>query len=104
LYGSGGLYARISAATWPTFWRSTPLMTISVWVGVSALQEYAVVMFVRGYVASRDYWQALPSIQKDVKQALDKAGVLTAVTRQAAVSRTEPQSRRNSPSTDDLPD
>jgi small conductance mechanosensitive channel len=80
------------------------LKTPEAWVGVSALQEYAVLMFVRGYVASRDYWQALPSIQKDVKQALDKAGILTAVTRQAAVIRNEPQSRRNSPSTDDLPD
>jgi small conductance mechanosensitive channel len=80
------------------------LKTPEAWVGVSALQEYAVLMFVRGYVASRDYWQALPSIQKDVKQALDKTGILTAVTRQAAVIRNEPQSRRNSPSTDDLPD
>ncbi len=26
LYGSGGRRPRISAATWPTFWRSMPLM------------------------------------------------------------------------------
>jgi len=44
-------------------------------VGISALQEYTMVMFVRGYVVSRDYWLALPSIQKDVKQAMDKAGI-----------------------------
>jgi small conductance mechanosensitive channel len=79
------------------------LKTPEPWVGVSALQEHAVVMFVRGYVASRDYWQALPSIQKDVKQAMDKAGILIAVTRQAPAIRNEPQSRRNTPSTDDFP-
>jgi small conductance mechanosensitive channel len=78
------------------------LKTPEPWVGVSALQEYAVLMFVRGYVASRDYWQALPSIQKDVKQAMDKAGILIAVTRQAPAVRNEPQSARNTPSTDEL--
>jgi small conductance mechanosensitive channel len=78
------------------------LKTPEPWVGVSALQEYAVMMFVRGYVASRDYWQALPSIQKDVKQAMDKAGILIAVTRQASAVRNEPQSARNTPSTDEL--
>jgi small conductance mechanosensitive channel len=78
------------------------LKTPAPWVGVQALQEYAVIMFVRGYVNSRDYWQALPSIQKDVKQALDKAGILIATPRQAVAVRSEPQSRRNAPSTDDL--
>jgi small conductance mechanosensitive channel len=78
------------------------LKTPEPWVGVSALQEYAVMMFVRGYVASRDYWQAMPSIQKDVKQAMDKAGILIAVTRQAPAVRNEPQSARNTPSTDEL--
>jgi small conductance mechanosensitive channel len=78
------------------------LKTPAPWAGVSELQEYAVVMFVRGYVSSRDYWQALPSIQKDVKQALDKAGILIAVTRQAAAIRNEPQSAMNTPSTDNF--
>ena len=57
------------------------------WVGVSELQEYAVQMFVRCYIQSEDYWKALPSIQKDVKAALDRAGIMIAVTRQAAIER-----------------
>lgn len=59
------------------------------WVGVSELQEYAVQMFVRCYIHSEDYWKALPSIQRCVKDALDKAGVLLAVPRQAAIVRQE---------------
>ena len=66
------------------------LKTPEPWVGVSELQEYAVQMFVRCYIKSDDYWKALPSIQKDVKTALDKNNVLIAVTRQAAIVRTEP--------------
>jgi small conductance mechanosensitive channel len=58
-------------------------------VGVSELQEYAVQMFVRCHIRSEDYWKALPSIQKDVKAALDRAGILIAVTRQAAAVRNE---------------
>ncbi|HEY1707315.1 MAG TPA: mechanosensitive ion channel domain-containing protein [Rhizomicrobium sp.] len=57
------------------------------WTGVSELQEYAVVMFVRAYIKSEDYWRALPSIQKSVKDALDTAGILIAVTRQAVADR-----------------
>ncbi|HEX4272187.1 MAG TPA: mechanosensitive ion channel family protein [Rhizomicrobium sp.] len=57
---------------------------------VSELQEYAVVMRARAHVRSPDYWRALWSLQKEVKAALDKAKVLTAVTRQAAINRAEP--------------
>lgn len=56
-------------------------------VSVSELQEYAVLMQVTAYVHSEDYWRALSPIQKDVKNALDKAGILLAVTRQASVDR-----------------
>jgi small conductance mechanosensitive channel len=66
------------------------LKTPEPWVGVSELQEYAVQMFVRCYIKSEDYWKALPSIQKDVKTALDKNNVLIAVTRQAPITRAEP--------------
>ncbi|MEO7054424.1 MAG: hypothetical protein ABI191_05580 [Rhizomicrobium sp.] len=44
----------------------------------------------------------MPSIRKDVKLAMDRAGILPAVTRQAIAIRNEPQSGRNQPSTDDL--
>ena len=71
------------------------------WIGVSELQDYAVLLFVRAHVASRDYWQALPSLQKDVKRALDKCSALPAVPRQAPAVRNEPQSRCNTPSTDE---
>jgi small conductance mechanosensitive channel len=73
------------------------LKTPEPWVDVSELQEYAVVMFVRCYVHSEDYWKAIPTIQRDVKTALDKAGVLIAVSRQAAINRNEPQSPLNAP-------
>jgi small conductance mechanosensitive channel len=66
------------------------------WAGVDALQEYAVQMFVRCYIKSDDYWKALPSIQKDVKAALDRAGILIAVTRQAVAARNEKQVPANS--------
>jgi small conductance mechanosensitive channel len=59
------------------------------WVGVDAIEEYAVKMFVRCYIRSTDYWKALPAIQKDVKTAIDKAGILIAVTRQAVAVRNE---------------
>ena len=67
------------------------------WVGVSELREYAVQMFVRCYIKSEDYWKALPSIQKDVKTALDRAGILIAVTRQAVAVRGEKQILQNTP-------
>jgi small conductance mechanosensitive channel len=58
-------------------------------VGVQELQEYAVVLFVRAYIKSVDYWTALPAIQKTAKDALDAAGILIAVTRQAVAVRRE---------------
>lgn len=68
------------------------------WVGVSELQEYTVQMFVRCYIHSEDYWKAQPSIQRDVKDALDDAGILLAVTRQAPIVRYEPpEPGRNAP-------
>jgi small conductance mechanosensitive channel len=67
------------------------------WTDVSELQEYAVVMFVRCYIRSEDYWRAIPTIQRDVKAALDKSGILIAVTRQASIIRNEPQSPLNAP-------
>jgi small conductance mechanosensitive channel len=66
------------------------LKTPEPWVGVNALLEYAVQVFVRCYIKSEDYWKALPSIQKDVKAALDREHILIAVTRQAAIVRAEP--------------
>lgn len=71
------------------------------WIGISQMQDYAVILFVRAHVASRDYWQALPALQRDVKRALDKSGALVAVPRQAPAVRNEPQSHRNTPSTDE---
>jgi small-conductance mechanosensitive channel len=65
------------------------------WVGVNELQEYAVQMFVRCYIRSEDYWKALPSIQKDVKAALDKNNILIAVTRQATAVRNERETPLN---------
>ncbi len=64
---------------------------------VQELQEYAVVMRARAHVRSPDYWQTLWSLQKEVKTALDKAQVLTAVTRQAAINRNEPAVTGNTP-------
>ena len=64
---------------------------------VQELREYAVVMRARAHVRSADYWQALWSLQKEVKTALDKAQVLTAVSRQAAICRSEPAVTGNSP-------
>ncbi len=64
---------------------------------VQELREYAVVMRARAHVRSADYWQALWSLQREVKTALDKAQVLTAVSRQAAICRSEPSVTGNSP-------
>jgi small conductance mechanosensitive channel len=66
-------------------------------VVVSELQEYAVVMTARAYVRSPDYWQALYKLQRDVKDALDKAGILIAVPRQAAAIREEPDAKITAP-------
>src|SRR6202012_2804419 len=65
--------------------------------GVQTLGEYSVVMFARAYIRSPDYWTALPALQRAVKDGLDKGGILYAVTRQAAVNRSEPQSPLNAP-------
>jgi small conductance mechanosensitive channel len=64
-------------------------------VGVQELQEYAVVLFVRAYIKSVDYWTAMPAIQKSVKESLDAAQILIAVTRQAAAVRAEPAQTGN---------
>lgn len=64
---------------------------------VHELQEYAVVMEARAHVRSADYWQTLWSLQKEVKMALDKAQMLTAVTRQATINRSEPLVAGNQP-------
>ncbi len=64
---------------------------------VQELQEYAVVMRARAHVRSGDYWQVLWSLQKEVKTALDRAQVLTAVTRQATINRNEPLVPGNEP-------
>jgi small conductance mechanosensitive channel len=61
-------------------------------VVVFQLQEYAVMMRARAYARTPDYWKVLYALQKAVKTALTKEGVLVAVTRQAAVIRNEPQS------------
>jgi small conductance mechanosensitive channel len=67
------------------------------------LQEYAVVMRARAYVRSADYWRGLWALQKEVKTALDQAKVLIAVTRQAAINRSEPQVAGNQPLQGDSP-
>jgi small conductance mechanosensitive channel len=64
------------------------------------LQEYTMVMRARAHVRSADYWRALWSLQKEVKIALDKADILPAVTRQAAVVRAEPSVPGNRPPPD----
>jgi len=64
---------------------------------VFELQEYAVVLRARAHVRSPDYWNALYSLQKQVKTALDQANILPAVNRQAPVTRMEPAGPGNSP-------
>ena len=49
------------------------------------------VLQARGHARSLDYWKALWAVQKAVEIALDKAGILPPVTRQAPVVRNEPQ-------------
>lgn len=71
--------------------------------GVSALQEYTLLMYANAYVESKNYWTALPALQKDVKIALDKAGILSAVTRQASVVRNEPQNPFTTPPEEPAP-
>jgi len=59
-------------------------------VVVAELQDYAMLMRARANVRSADYWRALWALQRDVKIALDKAKILPAVPRQAAMARAEP--------------
>jgi small conductance mechanosensitive channel len=66
-------------------------------VVVASLQEYAVVLTARAFVRTPDYWQALYALQKAVKTALSRDGVLLAVPRQAAVIRNEPLSPATAP-------
>lgn len=66
---------------------------------VHDLQEYSVVMRAGAYVRSGDYWKAHWLLQKEVKMALDRAKILPAVTRQAAINRTEPLATGNQPRT-----
>lgn len=65
--------------------------------GVLELQERAVVMFARAFLPSNDYWRALPSLQKSVKDALDRERILHPVNRQAAMVRNEPIWAANTP-------
>jgi small conductance mechanosensitive channel len=67
---------------------------------VTALQEYAVVMTAYAFVRSPDYWAAQSSLQRAVKDALTKAGVLVAVSRQAGAVRNEPLSPITAPPAD----
>jgi small conductance mechanosensitive channel len=64
---------------------------------VQALREYAVVLRARAHVRSADYWKAYRVLQKEVKAALDRAGILTAVTRQAQIVRSEKVTAGNRP-------
>ena len=64
---------------------------------VLELRDYAVVMRARAHVRSPDYWKALYALQKEVKIALDKARILPASPREAAIIRAEPRMSGNSP-------
>jgi small conductance mechanosensitive channel len=66
-------------------------------VVLNEIGEYFMAMRARAHVRSPDYWKALWSLQKDVKIALDKAGILSAGNRQAPIVRNEPLSAVNRP-------
>jgi small conductance mechanosensitive channel len=66
-------------------------------VVLNEIGEYAMRMRTRAYVRSPDYWNALWSLQKEVKIALDKAGILSAGNRQAPIIRNEPIHPANDP-------
>lgn len=66
-------------------------------VVLNEIGEYAMAMRARAYVRSVDYWRAKWSLQKEVKIALDKAAILPAVPRQAAINRAEPDVPANRP-------
>lgn len=66
-------------------------------VVLNEIGEYFMAMRARAHVRSPDYWKALWSLQKEVKIALDKAGILSAGNRQAPIVRNEPISAVNRP-------
>jgi len=72
-------------------------------VVLNEIGEYAMMMRARAYVRSPDYWRALWSLQKDIKIALDKAGILSAGNRQAPIVRNEPLSPVNRPAPEEKP-
>ena len=59
-------------------------------VVLNEIAEYAMMMRARAYVRSPDFWPAKWSLHKEIKIALDKAGVLSAGNRQAPIVRNEP--------------
>ena len=59
---------------------------------VLEIQEYTIVFKARCHARSPDYWKVLWPAQQAVATALNQAGILLPVTRQAAVVRNEPQS------------
>jgi small conductance mechanosensitive channel len=64
---------------------------------VQELQEYTALFTVRAYAHSEDYWKTLYALQKSVRTALNKAGILIPVTRQAVANRTEPRNDLTKP-------
>jgi small conductance mechanosensitive channel len=71
---------------------------------VTEIQEYSIILRVRAYARSPDYWQALYALQKDVVTALNKADVLIPDSRQAAAVRNEPRSEITAPPEEDVPE
>jgi small conductance mechanosensitive channel len=63
------------------------------YIGVSDIQEYAVVLVARCWVKSADQFRAPLDLRKAVLEKLGAAGVLIPVTRQAVAVRDEPQSQ-----------
>jgi small conductance mechanosensitive channel len=70
---------------------------------VNELQGYAVIMTVRAYARSGDYWKVLYALQKSVKTALDRAKIQIAVPRQAAAVRADPARAEPEPARMDSP-
>ena len=66
-------------------------------VVLNEIGEYAMMMRARAHVRSPDYWRAKWSLHKEIKIALDKAGVLSAGNRQAPIVRNEPITAVNKP-------
>ena len=61
------------------------------------IQEYTIVFKARVYARAPDYWKVIWPAQLAVAAALNKAGILLPVTRQAAVIRNEPVSDLTKP-------